>query len=68
MPVISAITPAMGAPANLTFIATDGFNDSLYNAGANAYLIVPGPAAPTDVSAVQSGDQFRKVAWKPNGD
>ena len=48
------------------FIATDGFNDIVYNAGANAYLIVPVPAAPTDVTAVQSGDQFQ-VAWTPNG-
>ena len=64
--VISAITPATGAPANPTFIATDGFNDIIYNAGANAYLIVPVPAAPTGVTAVQSGDQFQ-VAWTPNG-
>jgi hypothetical protein len=64
--VISATTPATGAPANPTFIATDGFNDILYNAGANAYLIVPVPAAPTGVTAVQSGDQFQ-VAWTPNG-
>jgi len=64
--VISTNTPATGVPANPTFIATDGFNDILYNAGANAYLIVPVPAAPTGVTAVQSGDQFH-VAWTPNG-
>ncbi|HEV2454441.1 MAG TPA: fibronectin type III domain-containing protein, partial [Verrucomicrobiae bacterium] len=64
--VISANTPATGAPASPTFIATDGFNDILYNAGANAYLIVPVPAAPAGVTAVQSGDQFQ-VAWMPNG-
>jgi hypothetical protein len=64
--VISATTPATGAPANPTFIATDGFNDILYNAGANAYLIVSVPAAPTGVTAVQSGDQFQ-VSWTPNG-
>ena len=64
--VISTNTPATGAPANPTFIATDGFNDILYNAGANAYLIVPVPAAPAGVTAVQSGDQFQ-VAWTPNG-
>ena len=63
--VISTNTPATGAPANPTFIATDGFNDILYNAGANAYLIVPVPAAPAGVTAVQSGDQFQ-VAWMPN--
>jgi hypothetical protein len=64
--VISTITPVTGAPANPMFIATDGFNDILYNAGANAYLIVPIPAAPTGVTAVQSGDQFQ-IAWTPNG-
>jgi Fibronectin type III domain len=64
--VIATNTPATGAPANPTFIATDGFNDILYNAGANSYLIVPVPAAPTGVTAVQSGDQFQ-VAWMPNG-
>jgi len=64
--VISVSTPATGAPASPTFIATDGSSDILYNAGANAYLIVPVPAAPTGVTAVQSGDQFQ-VAWMPNG-
>jgi hypothetical protein len=64
--VISTNIPATGAPANPTFIATDRFNDILYNAGANAYLIVPIPAAPTGVTAVQSGDQFQ-VAWTPHG-
>ncbi len=64
--VISAITPATGAPANPTFIATDEFKDILYNAGTSAYLIVPVPAAPSGVTAVQSGDQFQ-VAWTPNG-
>ncbi len=64
--VISVITPATGAPANPAFIATDGFNDILYDVGANAYLIVPVPAAPAGVTAVQSGDQFQ-IAWIPNG-
>jgi hypothetical protein len=64
--VISTITPATGGAANPTFIATDGFNDILYSVGANAYLIVPVPAPPSGVTAVQSGDQFR-VAWMPNG-
>lgn len=64
--VISTHTPASGAPANPTFIATDRFNDILYNSGANAYLIVPIPAAPAGVTAVQSGDQFQ-VAWTPDG-
>jgi hypothetical protein len=64
--VISTITPATGGAASPTFIATDGFNDILYNVGANAFLIVPVPAAPAGVTAIQSGDQFQ-VAWMPNG-
>ncbi len=64
--VISTNIPATGMPANPMFIATDGFNDILYNAGANAYLIVPIPAAPTGVTVVQSGDQFQ-ISWTPNG-
>lgn len=64
--VISTNVPATGAAANPTFIATDGFNDILYNAGALAYLIVPIPAAPTNVAASQSGDQF-EVSWAPDG-
>ena len=64
--VISTSTPATGSPSNPTFIATDGFNDILYNAGAKAYLIVPVPTAPSGVTAVQSGDQFQ-IDWTPNG-
>jgi hypothetical protein len=64
--VISTTTPATGSPANPTFIATDGFNNILYNVGASAHLIVPVPAAPAGVTAVQSGDQFQ-IAWTPNG-
>ncbi len=63
--VISTKIPATGTAANPTFIATDRFNDILYNAGANAYLIVPVPAAPTGVAAGQTGDRFQ-VSWTPN--
>ena len=63
---ISATTPATGAASNPMFIATDGFNDIQYNAGANAYLIVPIPLVPTGVAAVQSNDQFQ-VSWTPKG-
>lgn len=45
-------------------VATDAFGDILFNAGYNSYLIVPVPAAASDVSAMQSGDQFQ-VAWTP---
>ena len=55
------------APAyNTNFIASDGLGDTIYNARGAAYLVVPIPAAPTDVSAAQSGDQF-DVSWMPNG-
>jgi hypothetical protein len=64
--VISVNSPATGATADSMFIATDGSNDILYNNGANAYLIVPVPAAPTGVTAGQSGDAFQ-VSWTPNG-
>lgn len=64
--VISSNTPATGGTANPAFIATDRFNDIIYNHGANAYLIVPVPAAPTNVAAGQSGDQFN-VSWMPIG-
>jgi len=60
--VISTNIPATGAPA--ISIANDGLNDIIYSSGANAYLIVPVPAAPTGVTAVQSGDQFQ-VSWLP---
>lgn len=63
--MISTNVPATGSAANPTFIATDGFNDIFYNAGANAYLIVPIPAAPTDVIAGQIDDQFQ-VSWIPH--
>ena len=63
---ILASAPATGAPANPAFIATDGSNDIVYNSGASAYIIVPVPAAPMGVTAVQSNDQFQ-VSWTPNG-
>ncbi len=62
--VISTNTTATGAPS--ISIATDGFNDILYNFGANAHLIVPVPTAPTSVATVQTGDQLQ-ITWKPNG-
>jgi hypothetical protein len=56
------------APAlNPTFTATDAYGDTVYNLSANssAYLAVPFAAAPSRVSAVQSGDQFL-VSWSLN--
>jgi hypothetical protein len=54
------------AVVNASFTATDAFGDILYNTSGLAYLIVPISAAPTIVTAVQSGDQFL-VTWMPNG-
>ena len=64
--VISSTTPSTGPTVSSTFTATDMHGDTIYNAGGAAYLAVPVPAAPTSVTAVQSGDQFQ-VSWTPNG-
>lgn len=64
--VITTNVPVTGGPTSPAFIATDGFNDIIYNVGTIAYLVVPIPATPTGVAAVQSGDQFN-VSWTPNG-
>ena len=44
---------------------SDGLGDVIYNSGTAAYLVVPVPAVPTDVTAVQTNDQFQ-VSWTPN--
>ncbi len=62
--VVSATTLSNAATVNPTFTATDVYGDIIYNAGAAAYLVVPLPAAPASVTAVQSGDQFQ-VSWMP---
>jgi len=63
--VISSAKLANGATVSTNFIATDLYRDIIYNAGAAAYLVVPAPAAPAGVTAVQLGDQFQ-VSWTPN--
>lgn len=63
--VISATPLTNGVTAGPT-TGTDGLGDVIYNSGAVAYLIVPAPAVPTGVTAIQSGDQFQ-VSWTPNG-
>ena len=63
--VVSTNTPNV-PPGSPTFTATDASGDVIYNVGTAAYLAVPAPAAPTGVSAVQSGDEFQ-VSWTPNG-
>ena len=63
--VISSIALSTAATVNPTFIGHDAYGDTIYNAGTSAYLVVPTPAAPAGVTAVQSGDEFQ-VSWTPN--
>jgi hypothetical protein len=49
-----------------TLTATDLYGDSLYNVNNAAYLVVPVPAAPSAVTAVQSSDELQ-VSWTSNG-
>lgn len=64
--VISSTAPATGPGGSPSFSAIDGYGDMIYNSGTTAHLIVPIPAAPAGVTAVQSGDQFQ-VSWTPKG-
>ena len=64
--VISSGALSNAVPTNPTFIATDAHGDSIYNENTAAFLVVPIPAAPIDVNAVQSGDEFQ-VSWAVNG-
>lgn len=62
---ISSAVLTNGVTINTNFIATDEYGDTIFNAAAAAYLVVPIPAVPVSVGAVQSGDQF-EVSWTPN--
>jgi hypothetical protein len=62
---ISAIPLTNGVAVDPT-TPTDGLGDVIYNVGTVAYLVVPIPAPPTGVTAVQSGDQFQ-ISWTLNG-
>jgi hypothetical protein len=64
--VVSSARRAAAPTVDGTLTATDAYGDSLQNISAAAYLVVPVPSAPTDVTAVQSGDQFL-VSWTANG-
>jgi hypothetical protein len=64
--VVSSTKLTTAATVDATFTATDASKDSVYNSGSAAYLVVPVPAAPTDVTSVQTGDQFQ-VSWTPHG-
>ncbi len=63
--VISATPLTTGVTVSPTTPA-DGLGDVINNAGKVAYLVVPVPAAPTSVTAIQSGDQLQ-VSWMPSG-
>jgi len=64
--VLSTTTLPAAPVVNPTFSATDEYGDQIYNLNNAAFLVVPVPAAPTIVNAVQSGDQF-DVSWTPGG-
>jgi len=53
-----AVDPALSVP--------DGYGETVYNTGTAAFLVVPVPAAPSGVIAVQSGDELQ-VSWTPEG-
>jgi hypothetical protein len=64
--VLSSTKLATAPTVDPTFSATDAYGDQVYNSSTAAYLTVPVPASPIDVTAVQSGDQFA-VSWTPDG-
>ena len=64
--VISSGPLSNAMATNPSFIATDAYGDTIYNANSAAYLVVPVPSEPAGVRAVQSGDQFQ-VSWVLNG-
>lgn len=63
---ISSTALSNGPAVNPTSTTSDAYGDTIYNAGTAAYLVVPVPAAPSGVIAVQSGDQFQ-ISWMPTG-
>jgi hypothetical protein len=64
--VVSFAALSNAITINTNFFATDVYGDTIYNVGTRAYFVVPIPGAPTDVAAVQSGDDFQ-VSWTLNG-
>jgi hypothetical protein len=60
--VLSAAQLATIPIVDSTFTASDANGDQLHNTGTAAYLSVPAPGSPTDVTAVQTGDQL-EVTW-----
>jgi hypothetical protein len=59
-------TGASSTSFDPTFLATDASGNTIYNLGTQAYLVVPLPAAPGGVTAVQVQDEFQ-VSWMPMG-
>jgi hypothetical protein len=64
--VISAIGFSGAPPVDTNFTATDAYGDTIYNTPTAAYLVIPLPAAPSGVTAVQTDDQLN-ISWTPNG-
>jgi hypothetical protein len=64
--LVSSAKLAAAPTVDPSFTVTDSYGDSLYNVNTSAYLVVPVPAAPTAVTAVQSGDALQ-VSWTPKG-
>jgi len=63
--VISAIPLTAGVTVDSTTSA-DAWGGVIYNIGSVAHLVIPAPARPAGVNAVQTNDQFQ-VSWTPNG-
>ena len=61
---VIASSAASAPNVDPAFSETDAYGDVIYNSGTTAVLLVPFPAAPAGVSAVQSGDVFQ-ISWTP---
>jgi hypothetical protein len=61
-----AYAPLTNATVDPNFMATDAYDDILFNTNGAAYLAVPTPAMSTGVTAVQTNDQF-DISWTPIG-
>jgi hypothetical protein len=62
--VVNVTTLASAPAVDPAFYDSDVFEDTIYNSGNSAYLLVPVPGVPSGVSVVQSGDQFL-LSWTP---
>ena len=64
--VVSSGMLSNAPTVNPTPTVTDAYGDTIYSVGPAAYLVVPVAAAPSGLTASQSGDQFQ-VSWTPKG-